>query len=1184
MVYNETGVRKMPNWTDEQLAAINARNHTILVSAAAGSGKTAVLVERIVQLIREDYELDRMLIVTFTRAAAGEMRQRLAARLTKEAKFDPERFGKALEALEHTDISTIHAFCQHVLRQEFQAVGIDPMSRVCEDQQRQGLFEEAYRHAMNELLEEGEKDLLALTERFDQQALMDMSSSLYAFLMSMPEPFVWLEKQVDAEWPENLHQHPWFQTVMQEVKLEITGLSEMLAIQQQMFDESDAVEALMITFQQDVELVRTLCQKLQDDKQLISALQTTSFPRAATCRKLTEEQKNWKDRFTAIRKEIIEQFKSCCNDVNMVNEDTLIELQSIQGSLRGLQRLMERLHQHFMQLKNDAHVLDFSDLEQMTLQVLSIPACREKLQEEYDHLFVDECQDVSAVQDAIVQAVHGECSCLFMVGDVKQSIYRFRLADPTLFLHRMHTFSDDPMADERRIFLQKNFRSRNNVLDVTNRVFSRAMKQQVTELDYLPEDMLICGREKTKDDPPAEIHLIRRNAENKSAARNLESEAAVVVKRIQQLLHMEMEENGVRRNYTYRDMVILLRKKAGVGARLAELLEEMGIPVYYDGSDHYFELPEIRTLKAILEVVDNPLQDVYFLTVLKHHPFNLTDGELANIRSCKTGRDVPFWQAFAACCRKENSIGEKCRSVQKQIQEWRFQKEAMRLSDFVWKLLRDSGFYAACGAYPEGELRQANLRLLCQRAATYEQQQPDGLSGFLKMIDLQMSQPDSLGAKVLGENEDLVRIMTMHKSKGLEFPIVFCMCLGESKTGKKSGKLQMHNRLGVCLPYVNRKLSICRAGLGEQAFQFQKNLDELAERCRLLYVAMTRARERLILTGCYDEKSVNTWIMQDSPYRVWAVRDMMDWVMQMVFDENKLRSLPDQGISCPAYTVTIEPDEGIEHRQTPRDAALTQEWIQELVMIPANPRAFPWWHTQEQHIEAPIKTSVSSLTRMEVLKDPLPLSDEDELIEDKRASEEIMAPLRLSELPARPAFMEEKRMTGAERGTMMHRFLSLTDLAPLKGQTGTALMDAIRLESSRMMASGCFQQGEMDMVQLSSIAAFYESLLGQRILASKEVRREWSFNLRLSGESITLLQGIIDCAFLEGNDWVLLDYKTDHILDESAFVQRHERQLNWYGAALERITGRQVKEMWLYALGQGKAYAVTKRQEGMCFT
>lgn len=1166
-------------WTHEQREAIIARNHTLLVSAAAGSGKTAVLVERIVQLIREGYALDRMLIVTFTRAAAGEMRQRLANRLVREAQHDAKCFGKALDALEQTDISTIHAFCHRVLRQEFQAVGIDPMARVCEEQQRQELFNQSFRLAMNELLEEDHLAFHRLVCSFSQAQLLEMTENLYRFLLSMPNPFIWLEKKIQAVHVEHMTNHPWFMAIMEQIRLEVEGLSDYLLVQHRMWEEPCAVPVLLPTFQQDVQTVRALRQAAQQNEQLIQALRTTSFVRAATCRGLTEEQKAWKERYTALRDTMKQVVKNLAAMIPTEESTVLQEMDTIQSSLQGLSLLVQRVHEHFLKQKNEEGLLDFSDLEQMTMQVLSFPECRQKLQEDYDHIFVDECQDVSAVQDAIIQGIHGQNNCLFMVGDVKQSIYRFRLADPTLFLRRMRTFSDAEDAEERRIFLQKNFRSRSAVLQATNQVFRRAMKKSVTELDYMPEDELICGRE-TEADPPVEVHLVQRATQEKSAARHLENEAAVVTRRIQQLLQTTWCDEGVERPYAYRDMVILLQKKAGVGARLAELLEEQGIPVYFDGTDHYYDLPEIRTIKAILEVIDNPLQDVYLITAMKAMPFCLTDRQLADIRACKTGRDVPFWKAFTAACQSDKPIGAVCRAFQNKQKEWRFRCETMRLSDLVWFVLRDSGFYAACGAYPEGELRQANLRLLCQKAAVYEQQQHGGLSGFLRMVHLQMQQSDSMGAKVLGEHENLVRIMTMHKSKGLEFPVVFCMGLSERLTGTDTGVLHTNSQLGLCLPYVNPTLNIRRPGLGEDAFQYRKRMEEMSERCRLLYVAMTRARERLILIGRKEEKDEENWTLSDTPYRVWSAHSMMDWIMQTLCDLCD-GQYPQEGQAPEPWQLYLEPDEGISHLDHPLDGEMAA-WVQQVVSVPAKESAFSWWNTPEKREKMPIKTSVSSLTRRVVLHDPLPLGDEDETLEDKRASEEIVAPLRLSEIPARPAFLEKKRMTGAEHGTLMHRFLSLTPLEPLRGLHGAALQAEIAQQAAQMQADGRLSQQEMDMLHLMGVCTFFESKLGQRLLAAKEVHREWSFNLRLQEGEIAMLQGIMDCAFLEKDAWVLLDYKTDHIVSEEAFVERHCLQLNWYARALEQITGRAVKEKWLYALTTGKAYEV-KREKENCF-
>ena len=1169
----------MPKWTKEQQQAIDARNHTLLVSAAAGSGKTAVLVERIVSLVREGYHLNRMMIVTFTRAAAGEMRQRLNIRLTKEAAADPAIFGAALDELEGTDISTIHSFCQRVIRSEFQAVGVDPMARVCDEQLRQKLFEEAYREAANHLLdtEPAGSDFLQLASAFHQSELMDMTSSLYTFLMSMPDPFGWLRAQTEQIAVSPLSAHPWYQTLLRKARLELTGLDQYLYVMGRMFDEPDAVPQLRVTWEKDRQLIDQLADACASDPDALPGLlANVSFATAARATRLTPEQDEWKERFNKLRKEMKETLKNSAEALQLEPEQSLHDLTQVAAFVRGLALLTETVHTRFMALKNHQNVMDFSDMEQMTLQILSQEEHREALQQDYDHIFVDECQDVSAVQDAIVQLIHGPDSCLFMVGDVKQSIYRFRLADPTLFLHRMRTFSDEPDAEERRIFLQKNFRSRPAVLDASNRVFRSAMRASVTELDYLPEDELIPGRE-TINDPPVEIRLVDRNERTGNAEDALRAETAVVVRRIGELLNTTFDDNGQERPYQYRDMVILLAKTSGVGARLAELLEEQGVPVYFDGKDDYYGLPEVRTVRELLRVIDNPLQDIPLLTVLKMIPFSMSDSELAQIRMCRTGKQVHFYEAFAAACEEETPLGERCRTIRSQLNEWRFRKECMRLSDFVWHVIRESGYYAACGAYPEGTLRQANLRLLSQRAAEYEQQYDGVLSGFLSMIDMQISASDSKSAKVLGENENLVRIMTMHKSKGLEFPVVFCMRLTADMMGRAPGTLKMHSKLGVCLPYVNSDLHIKRDTLGSEAFKYQRRLDELAARCRLLYVAMTRARERLILTGCADQTECFTWNIPNSDYSIWHADCMMDWIMQVVMSDFDLTLMPDETITGGPWQLTLEPDVPLADVTRTRNTDQTMDWIRNIVSIPTKKGLFDAWNDQRLAASArPIKTSVTSLARQETLHDPMPLSDEDESMDEKRHSEEIVAPLRMSELPSRPAFMEEKHLTGADRGTMMHKMLSLIPLDSIRGMKGRDLMDKLYQEASDLVMNGCFDQTEVNMLNFYAISSYFAGPLGQRMLASSEVHREWGFNLRINRTAGTLLQGIIDCAFIENDQWILLDYKTDRIDSEEAFVQRHALQLNWYAEALERITGKPVAELWLYSLGREKAYEVPR--------
>ena len=1158
----------MPMWTTQQLQAIDASNNTILVSAAAGSGKTAVLVERIVQLIRGGFHLNRMLIVTFTKAAAGEMRQRLNKRLIKEAAADPETFGTALDELESTEISTIHAFCQKVLRNNFQAVGIDPMVRPCDDQMKKTLFEAAWLEAFNAMLEKQEDpDFIELAYAWDQPRLMEMTAQLYDFLMSLPNPFDWLQRAVSAVDQRPYQNHPWYQLLVQHAGMQLQGIKAILQSMRQMFSEKDVVPARWETFQAD----EAACEQLfhvehWTAESLLRALDGFTLGKAKTLRGLSDEEKEWSKRLSKQRDKIKDMIKEI-RDHLTIDEDKLhTELSTMHHHLRGLAALAEETHREFLKQKADKYLIDFADMEQFTMQVLSDPALRAQMQGEYDHIFVDECQDVSQVQDAILQAIHNENNVMFMVGDVKQSIYRFRKADPTLFMERLRTYSDDPEAKCRRIILQKNFRSRFNVLDATNEVFRKAMRPQVTELTYDPIDELICGQE-GEDGPPVEMHLLDvSTGEDGETVEALEAEAQVVIERIQMLLNEQFDDGNGLRNYTYRDMVILLSAASNTAPKLVELLGRAGIPVFYDGAAAFFDLPEIKAVKALLNIIDNPMQDVSLLAALKMPPFALTDEELTVIRTIKMGKNVPFYEAFAAICEAEGQLADRCRTIRAQLENWRFQAETMRLSDFLWQVMQHSGYYAAVGALPKGELRQANLRMLYQRAQQFEQDGGESLADFLQQTDEQSAGDDRMSAKMLGENENLLRIMTMHKSKGLEFPVVFLMQMSGGLHKPFRGELLMHTKLGVAMPYVNRELRIKRKTLADEAFKVQRELDEKAERARLLYVAMTRARERLIMVGCCKESQRDVWNLPESDYAVWNARSMTDWVMQAIPQDMHNLSTSDPQATNP-WNIRLCRDLTGVAVDNNVDKPEFQRCLHGLLTATVQGDFSHWTKIEEQQHQ-PLKTSVSAIAKKAVTADPLPLSSMEEDIESKRIQEEIVSPLRLSELPNRPAFLEEKQVTGAERGTLMHRALSILPLEKMRGAKN--LYAAVKQAVHELADREVFTYQEVMLLYIKGLAEFFENDLGQRMLRSETIRREWAFNLMM--EEGSLLQGVIDCAFTEQGQWVLVDYKTDRIEDEDAFIQRYQLQIDWYAKALERITGKPVKERYLYSIGLAKAF------------
>ena len=1168
----------MPQWTHEQRLAIEARNHTILVSAAAGSGKTAVLVERIITLLREGYRMDRMMIVTFTRAAAAEMRERLAARIFEEAKLDPVRMGPALDQLEQADISTIHSFCQRVLREDFQAVGLDPLATVCEEQTRRVLFDQAYELAMNELLEdESAESFRFFASQVDLKDVKAWNERLHTFLMALPHPFAWAKEKISHLCDQPFTAQSWYAPLRDLAMQQLQGLREILRAERRMLDQPEALTGHMVNWEIDCAVHEKFMAALEENPADMAAIiRSYQLPRAKSVKVpggKTDAEEEWEKEYKKLR----QQHKDMIAEVTSFicpNEESLAhDLPVVKRLAEGLIALTERCHEHFLALKREANVVDFHDLEQMTLEILENPALRERIQHAYDHIFVDECQDVSAIQDAIIQAAHGENCCLFMVGDVKQSIYRFRLADPTLFLHRMRTYPQDESAPERAIFLQKNFRSTETVLEATNRVFRRTMRADVTELDYLPEDELILGRS-ASDSPPVYVEVLNRGPEGVKASEWLQAQADHTAKIIRELLTEPYTDGNDVRRYTYRDIVILMPAVRTHGKQLADMLQAHGIPVYFDGSDDYFALPEILAMRALLDVIDNPMQDIPLLTVLKMTPFLMTDGDLADIRLCKTGRGVPFYEAFEACMEGETPLSVRCRAVRAQIETWRFAAQVMRLPDLLWKLERETGLYASGGALPEGELRQANMTLLCQKAADYEAQGGMTLHGFLQTLDSIRAAGDMTSAKILGEDENLVRIMTIHKSKGLQFPAVIMLGM-EDPLHHKGGKgVQTSSKLGVCVPYYNRDINVSRETLMSDAFALTTQLDEKAERARLLYVAMTRAKERLYIVGGMDGKADPTWLLDDSSFRVGEAKCMFDWVMQAVTDEYEKKpttlstGYPQAGSPWFIRVSDISGDflvDNFAHRDG------LWNMLQEVVALPQSPELDEKWSRMyEKTTSAPLKTSVSAMLRS--AEDTLPSTETEETVKDKAAPYIPPTQLRLSDAARMPQFMlGEKETTGAERGTLVHRALSLL---PLEWLRDGGMADGVRRGLDRLIDMGCFTPDEAALIRPNMLLGYFQSDIGRRMLTSDTIRREWSFTLPLPGG--TLMQGVIDCAFREDGGWILVDYKTDFIRDENEFTARYQRQLALYADAIASITGLPVLEQHLYALSINRDFRVNE--------
>ena len=796
-------------FSPEQLSAITATNRELLVSAAAGSGKTAVLIEKIYTMLKQDgLQVDRMLVVTFTRAAAAEMRERLKRRMAGDPSI---ALRKQRERLELAQISTLHSFCHKIVQEYFQAVDIDPLSVIADTTVSSNLFQEALDAAMETLYENaagGNAPAASLTAKFKDKQIVSMTAELYPFLMTLADPFGWLKRQAEKAYTTaDLESGDMADTLLSDCRVLLDGARELA-------DELTALAAHPACHEKYKQSIRA---DLVEAKQLldaapqgllsvIPAAQRFALPRLPGLRNLSDEEKEISLRY----KELRDGLKSLAAKVGSVlphsPEAVITRLNAMQPALLGLHDLCVSLHETFSRLKKQRSLLDPNDLEHMALAILSHPEIRAAVAARYDAVFVDEYQDISGVQEALLNSIKRQNTVseqrFFYVGDVKQSIYRFRQADPTLFMEKEAAFSDDEAAPQRRIDLNRNYRSRGAVLHAVNRVFARVMRKDVTEIAYDSRAHLYPGVE-TEGDPPVQLHIFTTPL--KSAQRTAVQAAAIgreILKRVGQP-YLDRKENKLR-TLRYRDIAILAPKMKGVDEVVTQALSALQIPVYAEGSGAGLQSGEIAQVLCHLRLLDNIQDDLSLLAALRSPAIGITDAELAEIRIRQ--KKGSYLSALRAAAQGVGALAVRCKGALKHLEHERFLLRSMPLPDYLWSFLTRSGLYSFYGAQPCGQLKQANLRLLCEKAVEFQSRGAGGLRAFLSSVVSVTAARESTSPTVLGPKEDVVRVMSIHKSKGLEFPVVFLMGLETPMERRGGSALAMHPKLGVsrCLILMKR--------------------------------------------------------------------------------------------------------------------------------------------------------------------------------------------------------------------------------------------------------------------------------------------------------------------------------------------------------------------------------------------
>lgn len=1253
-------------WTDEQLLAIETRGKNLLVAAAAGSGKTAVLVERIIKIITDDnnpVDIDKLLVVTFTNAAASEMRERIGDAISKklEEMPDSKMLQRQLALLNKSNITTIHSFCLDIIKNNFHLIDLDPGFRIGDETECTLIKQDVLIELFEDKYDKEDEGFLNLIEAYctnrDDERLKEIVLKLYNFSMSGPWPSVWLREKAqefNINSLDELEKASWYKVLKESLYLDLNnaknGLDEAIKI----CEEDSDLAPYLLNLKPELNGIENAINSLNLNlEQIYKAIKDIEFAyRIKTVKKGLGDELD-KKKVKSLRDDVkkkINQIKGGVFSVSL--DETLNGIKNMYPIIKSLTELVIEFSDRYVKKKMERVILDFNDLEHLCLKILTCndengevyaSSVAQKFREKFEEVLVDEYQDSNNVQETIISMVSRkdlDNPNVFMVGDVKQSIYRFRQAKPELFLEKYNSYSEEDNKKNRKIMLYKNFRSREEVIKGVNFIFKSLMSKTVGELDYTDKEALNLGAsydeinkdnvyfqdnefidlDKIEVSGALELHILDKSSDFEDGENEINDEddkendneedlsavaieARIIAKRIKELINpsdgkcfMVFDKNLNRyKKITYKDIVILLRSTKNWADTIVEELSFGGIPVYADINTGYFQTIEIRTIMSLLHIIDNPMQDIYTIASMRSPIFAFTSEELADIRILN--RDNYFYLNVKDIAedvydeRINKSLKDKCVYFIEKIGSWREKSLYMPIDEFLWYLYSDTSYYGYVGAMVNGIQRQANLRILFQRAKQYEQTSFKGLFNFINFINkLRKSSGDLGTAKILGENEDVVRIMSIHKSKGLEFPVVFLSGCGKQFNLRDiNDSLLFHEELGIGADCIDIKKRIRYTTLQKYAIKKKFELETLSEEMRILYVALTRAKEKLIITGssynlqkdidaCYKAgvKGFNKVI----PSELLKQKSYLKWIMTALIKHK------DGDILRQGKNEFVEISDDLSswkinfHKKSDFGTENVEDSIEKknISILSLNYSNFEVDEEIRKRLEFRYKYR-------DVCSVPSNISVSD----IKKAEEEIFEPQAenlFSEEKNRkkPRFiMEEKGLSKAEKGTAMHFVMQKLDLNKVN------LLNEIKEQIKNMFEKGLITKDEEESINIFKIQKFFKSNLGQRLLKAykenKQVFRELPFITEIPVKRIEKdlidkifnneklrLQGIIDCFFEEDDGIVLLDYKTDYVENgkEKEILDKYRVQIDLYTETLERVIGKKVKERYLYLFGIDK--------------
>lgn len=1196
-------------WTEEQQKVIELRDRNILVSAAAGSGKTAVLVERIITMLTDDehpIDVDRLLIVTFTEAAASEMKERIRDAIEKKLKEDPgnEHLMQQATLIHSAQITTIHSFCLSVIRDHFHAIDMDPSFRIGEEGELKLLKQDVLEELLEERYETADPAFLRFVAAYGSgktdKKIEELILKIFEYSRSYPDAGEWLDQCIASyqiESKEELENSLFIQLVKRNVSYYLEEAKKLLLQALEICNEEDGPIVYTTTLDQDMWMIEVLSQA-DTFEAMTKEFQNISWARLASNRDKT------------VSEEKIRQVKSIRDDVkSMVGElatqyfyqdigDLLEDLRLCLPAAEELVSLVRAFSEKFEEKKKSQNMIDFSDMEQYALRILTekkdgklvSSAIAREYKQQYQEIMIDEYQDSNLIQETILNSIstidEGRYN-IFMVGDVKQSIYRFRLSRPELFMEKFDTY-DTEDSKTQRIDLHKNFRSRGEVLESINLIFQQIMTKNLGGIEYDDQAALYTGAAYPQKDGlnvDTEVIVIDSDAEGtESSAQELEARALAL--RIRELVGKHLvtdKKTGELRPARYSDIVILTRSIQGFADVFTEVLNREGIPTYAGTREGYFATQEIGVILDYLRVLDNRRQDLPLAAVLTSAVGGFTNQELAEIKA--EYPDLPFWKAVIFYIDSESGepkLQSRLRSFMEQMDQFRKIVPYTSMHELLWKILDETGYKDYASAMPGGAQRRANLEMLVEKARAFESTSYKGLFHFIRYIEqLQKYDVDYGEANVEDEQSDTVRVMTIHKSKGLEFPIVFAAGMGKGFNLQDARRnVVLHARMGIGLDAVDLEHRTKSPSIVKKVIQKEESLDTLAEELRILYVALTRAREKLIITGKLSnlEKRFEWYGMvpgdENTPlpyYRLSKAGSYWDWILPAVMRIKK----------HPSMEIRVLTAEEIAQAETEKKITDTvtrqilERWDTDRIFDPEMHEKlreqFEYHYPYESGKNQKLKFTVSELKKRIYLQDSL-----GEELEE--AGEQLYEEPEI--IPLIPAFLqEEQQLTGALRGTAYHRLMELLDFQTVTEDYGESSLEK---DLEIYVAEGRIGREDADCIWKKDVLKFLNSSIGKRVCQSARCSKLWKeqpFVLGVSAKEIypneqedeqILVQGIIDVYFEEEDGLVVLDYKTDKVYSADSLVERYHGQLEYYAKALEQITGKTVKEKIIYSFTLGE--------------